>query len=123
MKTTYNGLTLNFNISTLVYTISHKSIFGQTKSDFEPFIKIGENTVPFKSAETIIHRPVNTGVGFGFTSRYSGFKLNGEDISLEFETYVWLEHSTNDIFFEFIPLKECSISVDYISWPAPFEIG
>lgn len=121
MNTTHNRLTLNFNRSTLGYTICHKSTFWKTKSDFNPFIKIGEEAIAFKSAETIIHHPVHTGTGSGFLSRYEGFKLNGEDINLSFETYVWIEHATDNIFFEFIPLREDSTIVDYISWPGPFD--
>ena len=121
MKTTHNHLTLNFNRSTLGYTICHKSTFWQTANNFSPFIKIGDNILHFKTAKNITHRPLHNGIGSGFISHYDGFQLNGEEIELSFETYVWIEHSTNDIFFEFIPLKECSISVDYISWPAPFE--
>ena len=121
MKTTHNHLTLNFNRSTLGYTICHKSTFWQTANNFSPFIQIGDNILHFKTAKNITHRPLHNGIGSGFISHYDGFQLNGEEIELSFETYVWIEHSTNDIFFEFIPLKECSISVDYISWPAPFE--
>ncbi|MGP1613217.1 MAG: hypothetical protein ACTTG8_09020, partial [Catonella sp.] len=80
MKTTHNRLTLNFNRTTLGYTICKNTTIWQTASDFSPFIKVGENIIPFKSAKNISHHPLHNGIGSGFISHYDGFRINGEEI-------------------------------------------
>lgn len=69
---------------------------------YRPCLKLAnEETVYFDQAPLIRHTPVENGVGCGIRSRYEG--LTGIPA---FETYVWVEDASEDVYFEWIPLRE-----------------
>ena len=89
--------------------------------------------VYFKEAKERKHELVKSGVGEGIRSSYSGFSLpdfynenghghtlssdkdktvSGEEKKTEFsfETFVWVEYSTKQVYFEWIPLTEAPLN-------------
>ena len=118
MKITNNKLSLNFDENTLSFNISANGTEWQTKTGFSPFIKIADKIIYFKEASVISHKEVITGVGKGILSRFEGYESG-----IVFETFVWIENTTNDIYFEWIPIEEGSTNVDYIYWPGEFEFS
>ena len=118
MKITNNKLSLNFDENTLRFIISANKTEWQTKTDFSPFIKTTDKIVYFKDASVISHKEVITGVGKGILSRFEVYESG-----IVFETFVWIENTTNDMYFEWIPIEECSTSIDYICWPGEFEFS
>ena len=118
MKITNNKLSLNFDENTLRFIISANGTEWQTKTDFSPFIKTADKIIYFKEASVISHKEVITGVGKGILSRFEGYESG-----IVFETFVWIENTTNDIYFEWIPIEEGSTNVDYIHWPGEFEFS
>ncbi len=61
--------------------------------------------IPFSAAEKITLDRWETGVGAGIRARYSGFADEAlRDFS--FETILWAEYVTGDVYAEWIPLEE-----------------
>ena len=118
MKITNNKLSLNFDENILSFNISANGTEWQTKTGFSPFIKTADKIIYFKEASSITHKEVITGVGKGILSRFEGYESG-----IVFETFVWIENTTNDIYFEWIPIEEGSTNVDYIHWPGEFEFS
>ena len=118
MKITNNKLSLNFDENTLSFTISANETEWQTKTGFSPFIKTADKIIYFNDASVISHKEVITGVGKGILSRF-----DGHESGIVFETFVWIENTTNDMYFEWIPIEEGSTNVDYIYWPGEFEFS
>ena len=82
----------------------------------------------FKDAKIKSHELIHTGVGEGIRSIYKDFLLpssftdkKDELLSFSFETFVWIEYSTKQVYFEWIPLTEAPIDcIDKILFPGPF---
>ena len=82
----------------------------------------------FKDAKIKSHELIRTGVGEGIRSIYKDFILPSsysnkkeELLSFSFESYVWIEYSTKQVYFEWIPLTEAPIDcIDKILFPGPF---
>ena len=118
MKITNNKLSLNFDENTLSFNISANGTEWQTKTGFSPFIKTADKIIYFNDASVISHKEVITGVGKGILSRF-----DDHESGIVFETFVWIENATNDMYFEWIPIEECSTNIDYICWPGEFEFS
>lgn len=72
--------------------------------------------IPFSAAGKVSHDRWGTGVGAGFRSRYSGFAGLG---GFAFETILWAEAATGDIYAEWIPLEEdgAGEKLSSVRWP------
>ncbi len=79
----------------------------------EPFFVANGKDVRFSEAAHIEHTKWKTGVGEGIRSAYSGF----DGINFTFETVIWSEYATGDVFFEFIPISEDNLAVEVVHWP------
>ena len=78
-----------------------------------------DREILFAQAASIQHTLWNTGVGRGIRSCYSGFSLDGEAVPFAFETIVWIESATGDVYFEFIPVNDQGLEVKAVYWPGP----
>ena len=75
----------------------------------------------FRDGKKVEHSLWKTGVGTGIRSRYAGFSLDGQPLGLEFETIVWVENGTGDVFFEWMPLHEDGLVIKAVYWPDAFS--
>lgn len=89
--------------------------------DAEPSLLLRGQKVRFADAGEVQHEAVRNGIGVGIRSLYRGFRVNNEPVRLAFETYVWMEESTGDVYFEWIPLEEEEGTVERVLWPVPME--
>ena len=80
----------------------------------EPFI--------FDEALEIHHELVQNGIGKGIRSSFTGFEVEGTKVPYAFETYVWIERCTENIFFEWIPICEEGLTVEKVFWPGELEL-
>ena len=121
------------------------SLKGQQPEALERKEQEEENRIYFHEAKEQKHELVKSGVGEGIRSSYSGFSLpdfynenghgytlssdkdktvRGEDEKNEFsfETFVWVEYSTKQVYFEWIPLIEAPLNcVEQVLFPGPFS--
>ena len=120
MQVSYQGLYLKFDKENSGYTISTGKTAWETEENFSPFfrVKAHEKPIYFKEAKEQKHELVKNGVGEGIRSSYSGFAL--PDFS--FETFVWVEYSTKQVYFEWIPLHEAPLDcIESVFFPGPFS--
>lgn len=76
----------------------------------------GGRQVCFSDAKQISAQVFSNGAGRGLSVRYG----QDEAFPLSFETRTWIEYSTGDIFFEWIPLGGCG-AADRVCWPPAFR--
>lgn len=112
------NLSLIFDESSLRFSIRAEGEVWTWTSEYRPKLVLDGADVGFADAEKIEHIPERNGIGIGVRSRYSGFSLNGRTVRAAFETFVWIEESTGDIFFEWIPIED-SGTISEVSWPGP----
>lgn len=105
------------------FTLSVKGHVWSWREDYRPYIDTASGKIYFSEALNICHEPWQTGVGCGIRSIYKEFKIHGKVIPFAFETVVWIEESTNDVFFEFIPICEDGIEIKAVYWPGPMEFS
>ena len=120
MQVSYQELYLKFDKENSGYTISTGKTSWETEENFSPFfrVKACEKPIYFKEAKEQKHELVKSGVGEGIRSSYSGFALS----DFSFETFVWVEYSTKQVYFEWIPLKEALLNdIEKVLFPGPFS--
>ena len=147
LQFSYDGLCLRFDKENLRYSFLAGKTAWETEENFSPFfrVKACEKPIYFKESKERKHELVKTGVGEGIRSSYSGFSLSdfynenghghtlssdkdktvsGEEKKNEFsfETFVWVEYSTKQVYFEWIPLTEAPLNcVEQVLFPGPFS--
>ena len=84
---------------------------------YRPKMECKEGTFFFDEALEIHHELIHNGIGEGIRSSFHGFEVEGTKVPYTFETYVWVEESTEDIFFEWIPICEEGLKVEKVFWP------
>ena len=122
IQVSYQELYLKFDKENLGYTILAGKTSWETEENFSPFfrVKACEKPIYFKEAKEQKHELVKSGVGEGIRSSYSRFPLL--DFSFSFETFVWVEYSTKQVYFEWIPLKEALLNdIEKVFFPGPFS--
>ena len=74
-------------------------------------------SISFLEAGEVHHESFLDGLGAGIRSRFSLFAFCP---ALSFETCIWVEESTGDVFFEWIPLAGGE-GIEGVSWPPAFS--
>lgn len=120
---TSGKVSLKFNEEALHLEIMVNNKIWSFADDYCPRIETGKGEILFSEASSISHNTWKTGIGEGIRSTYKGFTLNNERLGLEFETLVWIEHATGDVFFEFIPIVDDLAEIKSIHWPGPMEFS
>lgn len=117
--TAVNGVTaLELNESTLQLRIATPAGNWEWADTFQPKLVLKDGTeIFFAQAGQISHHAWKTGVGEGFRSVFNGFQKDGKPIKFAFETIVWVEYSTGNLYFEWLPLEEEAIDVQAVYWP------
>lgn len=111
---------ISMDEKTLGFSIHAKGECWAWVKAYRPCFRSGETVVYFSDAFSVRHEAVNSGIGNGIRSCYAGFSIDGERTDLSFETYVWMEESTGDVFFEWIPIRENG-EITRLFWPGPME--
>ena len=118
MKLNIGDISLNLDEKSLRYEITAGGQTWAWGKEFVPRIVTEEGEkIPFSSAKEIIHSLWKTGVGQGIRSRFGGFPQD----QLSFETAVWVEEATGNVYFEWIPLAEGQRKLRAVYWPGYME--
>ncbi len=123
LKVCYQDTELCLDKDTLGISVASKGEVWETAKEYRPYFCFRGERVYFENAERIEHFPWKTGVGTGIRTVFSGLgKCEGlRDFS--FQTVVWLEFATQDLFFELTPLKEGESLVGEFFWPGQMEFA
>ncbi len=114
------GTVLQFDDTTLAFSVTAGSQLWAWEPGYRPrLVTQNQQELFFSDALSISHQLWKTGVGQGVCSRYSGFSVNGQTVLFSFETIVWIESASGDVFFELVPLCEDGLSLRAVYWPGP----
>lgn len=112
---------LSFEPCSLGMEMEHQGQRWRFDPGYRPYFRAGEETIYFDTAKSIEHLPWMTGVGTGVRSVYTGFDIEGAAVPMSFQTVVWIEYATEDVFFELTPLAEAGSFTGSFYWPGPME--
>lgn len=115
------GTEIRFDESRLSFTITHEGDSWNWGEGFRPRMECEEGTIYFANAKKISHEEWKTGIGHGILSHFEGFELNGADAGIAFDTIVWIEEVSGDVFFEWVPLSTETVKVKSVYWPGYME--
>lgn len=115
------GTEISFDESRLSFTITHEGDSWNWGEGFRPRMECEEGTIYFADAKKISHEEWKTGIGHGILSHFEGFELNGADAGIAFDTIVWIEEVSGDVFFEWVPLSTETVKVKSVYWPGYME--
>ena len=115
------GTEIRFDESRLLFTITHEGDSWNWGEGFRPRMECEEGTIYFADAKKISHEEWKTGIGHGILSHFEGFELNGADAGIAFDTIVWIEEVSGDVFFEWVPLSTETVKVKSVYWPGYME--
>lgn len=115
------GTEIRFDESRLSFTITHEGDSWNWGEGFRPRMECEEGTIYFADAKKISHEEWKTGIGHGILSHFKGFELNGADAGIAFDTIVWIEEVSGDVFFEWVPLSTETVKVKSVYWPGYME--
>lgn len=113
-----NIIKLDFHEETLHCDIYADGTKWTWQQDYKPYFKYNGKDVLFSEAKNVSHKRYDTGIGFGLVSHYENFEQVPE---LCFETYIWIELSTGDVHFEWIPITEPVSGMDEVVWPGAMD--
>lgn len=117
------GTEIRFDESRLSFTITHEGDSWNWGEGFRPRMECEEGTIYFADAKKISHEEWKTGIGHGILSHFEGFELNGADAGIAFDTIVWIEEVSGDVFFEWVPLSTETVKVKSVYWPGYMEFN
>lgn len=115
------GTEIRFDESRLSFTITHEGDSWNWGEGFRPRMECEEGKIYFADAKKISHEEWKTGIGHGILSHFEGFELNGADAGIAFDTIVWIEEVSGDVFFEWVPLSTETVKVKSVYWPGYME--
>lgn len=121
IKVSNREISVILNKETLHFGMEKKGVLWQWNSDYRPRIVCDEGVLLFGQAKSISHKEYETGYGKGIVSTYEGFELEGVVYDYAFQTYVWIEEATNDVYFEWIPMRENGLHIQKVFWPGEME--
>ena len=115
-----NQTEIEFNEKTLQFTFRKTGgTSWKWQEDYAPCMECEGGTVYFRDGEKISHEILKTGVGEGIVSTYEGFRNNGHRVPYKFQTVVWVEEVSGEIYCEWIPVCEEGLEVKKVFWPGP----
>lgn len=117
MKLEKSGTILHFDENTLSFSMERDQEVWRWAENYVPKMICKEGEFYFRDAQEISHEIYHFGTGSGILSHFKGFKKENETVPYEFETLVWIEEVSGDIFFEWIPVAEEGLHVQKVFWP------
>lgn len=122
-KIVAKNMLLELDESTLgVMVKTEHTVWSWSKDkEFRPRMICEEGEFFFADAEQISHEYYDMGIGRGIRSCFEGFERDGKKYPYRFETLIWMEESTEHVYFEWVPLREEGLHVQKVFWPGEME--
>lgn len=116
------GMRIQFNEEALRFAFQRENgVLWKWDESYRPYMECKSGKIYFSDARRISHQVFHSGVGDGILSTYRGFENHGGEVPFEFQTLVWVENATQDVYCEWIPICEEGLKVEKIFWPGPME--
>ena len=120
-KIVTKNMLLELDESTLGVAVKTEHTVWSWSKEFRPRMICEEEEFFFADAEQISHECYDMGIGKGIRSRFEGFERDGQKYPYQFETLIWMEESTVQVYFEWVPLREEGLHVQKVFWPGEME--
>ena len=121
MNISCNQTSVVFLEDKLSYILKKGDMVWSWKSEYRPKMICAEGEIYFEHAKNIHHEECRFGTGIGIKSHYEGFETQQGVVPYAFETLVWIETATEDIYFEWIPVHEEGLHIEKVYWPGEME--
>lgn len=122
-----NNVQIKYTTTDLDLIITSERKEWRYDKSYNPYMEIKVNDenkkINFLEAQNISHTEYKTGLGEGIKSTYSDFIIEGQQLDIAFETFVWIDNTYGDVHFEFIPIREMKGMIRKVVWPGPFEFN
>ena len=92
-----NNLEIQVNESGHV-TFTRDGVTWKFREGFQPRLECEEGILNFEDALSISRDVITSGVGEGIRSHYEGFKAGNQTVPYSFDTIVWVEAASSDVF-------------------------
>ncbi|MDD2981082.1 MAG: DUF5696 domain-containing protein [Hespellia sp.] len=112
-----NEIELCLNENNLCFSFQNGKEKWNWNEGYRPRLECEEGTVYFENACVCEHTIIRSGIGQGIQSHFENFEINGKKISYSFDTRVWIEETTGNVFCEWIPICEEGLRVKAVYWP------
>lgn len=106
-------LLIQMDESTGLYEIHTKNKIWIADASVPATLQLHDQIIAFCDAESISHKTYTSGIGQGIRSTYT-FK------DFSFQTNIWIEDISEEVYFEWIPLQEHHNQITQVDWPLPF---
>ncbi|MDY5025653.1 MAG: DUF5696 domain-containing protein [Oliverpabstia sp.] len=116
-----NGTIVILNETSLAVSVERGNTRWRWREEFQPRLICSEGEFLFQDAVMISHEYYHMGIGEGIRSRFEGFEKEGKKFPYSFETLIWIEENTGDVYFEWVPLQEEGLHVQKVFWPGDME--
>lgn len=116
-----SGTSLLFREETLGLEIRRGESCWRWREESRPRLVCAGEEILFAEAGSVSHQIIENGLGAGIRSRYLGFTVRGRLCEDIFETYIWIEETSGEVYFEWIPVKEGELEIERIIWPGEVE--
>lgn len=116
-----NDMEIRFDEKSLRCAFQKGNQVWQWREGAKARIECEEGTICFSDALLTSHKIIESGLGRGIQSHYEGFKVNGTEVPYSFDTIIWVEDASGDVFCEWIPLCEDGLKVKAVYWPGEME--
>ena len=101
------GMRIQFNEEALRFAFQRENgVLWKWDESYRPYMECKSGKIYFSDARRISHQAIHSGVGDGILSTYRGFENHGGEVPFEFQTLVWVENATQDVYCEWIPICE-----------------
>lgn len=124
MKVKVNKMEIVLDEISLGVYIQYEGTIWKTYKEYKPTIRCtGNINILFSEAIKIQHEYCENGVGKGICSKFEGFIVNGLQKNFSFQTLIWVEKISKNVYFEWIPIIEDLDGIEEVIWPVPFEFN
>ncbi len=121
IKAGFENTELCFDKNTFAFRITSNGEIWETDKEYKPYFCFRDEKIYFENAEKIEHFEWNTGVGAGVRTVFTGFDNHEGLRNFSFQTVVWVEYATQDIYFELNPLVDADVLIGEFYWPGQLE--
>lgn len=130
MELSSGKIRLVLNENTGDVTVYAGNVLWETRSSRRPCFCADEGTFSFRDADRIRHERFSNGAGEGIRTIYEGFRISDPSddskshvCPYSFEAIYFIENVTENLYCEWIPIREEGLKIRKVFFPSPFEFS
>lgn len=117
------GYKVFYDLKSLEVVIYQDDIIWNASRNYKPYIKTNKQCIYFLDAKKIVHNKHYLGECERIITYFSDFYIDNELVKLEFSICIWIDNTTNELVFEWIPIDDGNVNIENVYWPEEFEFS